>query len=1339
MMKKLANFIVNQRYLVLILFVLISVFSLFIANLVPINYNIQSYLPKDNETKIGNDIMLDEFGDFPTSTLLVMFHDIKDENKILNQLKNIKYVDSVDFDESSDYHKDGYTLYKLNVDYPANSKEAKAVFDRVNEEFKSYDIGLSGTIYEENQPVVELWILVLAVVAAMVILIIMCDSYVEPFLFLFTIGLAVFINRGTNIIFKDVSFITDSICAVLQMALSMDYSIMLMNRYTQEKSKGIENKEAMKIALHNAFGSISSSSVTTIVGLLALVFMSFTIGKDLGFVLAKGVLLSLVSIFAVLPGLILMFDPLIEKTKKKHLEVNMSLIGRWNYALRHPLLIAFVVLFGLAFALKGNLNILYTSAENDEVIKVFEGNNQMAIIYDNSNEDDVATFCRNLDDKKVTQALCYGNTLNQKLAYQEFKPKMNDLGADVDIDDETLRIIYYNYYHGDRTGSVTIDQLVKFAEKDVYNSPKFSSEVDSDMRNKISRLKHFSNDYEINLVRDANDIANILELDENEVKQLLLLYHAKNTHTNLTIAEFVRFCESDILNNPEFSKYIDSNTRYRFNILKQFVTTEDLYRFMDSDSMSSVFNMDQSKMRDLYLYYASIHGVDTKLTMHEFARYLIEDLSTNPEYSSLFSEEMMNSIRSLYTLSDTNVVDKVMDTKELASTLGIPEEKVIAVLTYKNVSLLAENNTTVEEFLNTFKEYYDQGVFNNIDTSRVEELMNLYNQVRDNTDVTLNSDSISVVFSNLPKEYVDQVFETLGTDSITSSEFLDAALLELKDELDENTYNTLSTVKDMINANVNGTLYNTYELSMLLNVDSEVMEQIKDTVNNIKTSYSISPRDFVSYLVNNMTDNIISDQMNDEEKALLNKANLIITNIPNSYSDSEMSSILSMDADTVRKIYVLYSRNNIRINRYDLLKFLIEHKDDEILGLDNNTKSQLNTLNNVVDGVINNNYYSSDDMANLLGADLESIRLVYSYYESTNYGYEGISLYNLVNFIIDDVIPGRFSDKVSSSNVVKLNNVNTIMNNSLNNVGYTSVSLYNQLLPLTDELNFKMIDIAYIYYGSIYKYNQNDKLTVEELVAYVNNVILKDNRFVDYISSDEKSTIVEGKKTVRDAKKLLVGSRYSRAVLNTTYDSEGKETYDFIREIKSEFKNNKGLYFIGNSPMAYGLNETFANEFNYISILTMIFIFIVVAITFHSWIIPLILTFVIQCAVYVTMCIISLFGGSMFFISLLIVQSILMGATIDYAILYTSYYLEFRQKYNKKGSIIFAYKNSVHTILTSSSVLIIVTFIVGFLATAIAAKICMTISQGTLCSTLLVLFILPALLASLDRFIVKKN
>ena len=152
----------------------------------------------------------------------------------------------------------------------------------------------------------------------------MCESYVEPFLFLTSILMAVVLNKGTNIIFSNVSHITDSIAAILQMALSMDYSIMLMNRYDQEKKTEKDKVKAMKNALYKAFQAISSSSVTTIVGLLALIFMTFKIGKDLGFVLAKGVLFSLICIFFVLPDLILIFDKWISKTKKRSPNIKVN-------------------------------------------------------------------------------------------------------------------------------------------------------------------------------------------------------------------------------------------------------------------------------------------------------------------------------------------------------------------------------------------------------------------------------------------------------------------------------------------------------------------------------------------------------------------------------------------------------------------------------------------------------------------------------------------------------------------------------------------------------------------------------------------------------------------------------------------------------------------------------------------------------------------------------------------------------------------------------------------------------------------------------------------------------
>ena len=279
-----------------------------------------------------------------------------------------------------------------------------------------------------------------------------------------------------------------------------------------------------------------------------------------------------------------------------------------------------------------------------------------------------------------------------------------------------------------------------------------------------------------------------------------------------------------------------------------------------------------------------------------------------------------------------------------------------------------------------------------------------------------------------------------------------------------------------------------------------------------------------------------------------------------------------------------------------------------------------------------------------------------------------------------------------------------------------------------------------MYYGSYAEYDNNWKMTVQQFVNFLNDDILNDSRFDDFIDDQMKKDITDSKETIQDAKDLLIGDKHSRIVINTKFEPESQETFEFVQKLKDLMSDNTCEYYvIGDSPMAYEMSKTFGDEFNNISILTMIAIFIVVAITFKSLTIPIILVGVIQCAVYLTMGILSVSGGSVHYIALLIVQSILMGSTIDYAILYTSYYLENRTNKSRKESIINAYNEAIHTILTSSSILIIVTFIVGKFSTAITSKICLTLSKGTLCSTLLILILLPAIIGTFDKLIVKRK
>ncbi|MBQ2531866.1 MAG: MMPL family transporter, partial [Bacteroidales bacterium] len=212
-----------------------------------------------------------------------------------------------------------------------------------------------------------------AIGLVLLVLLVMCNSWFEPVIILVNIGIAVAVNIGTNVIFPDISEFTFSIVGIMQLVLSLDYSIILLNRYTQEKEKHADNPSAMKAAIAAAFPAVAGSSLTTFAGLLCLAFMGFRLGADMGYALAKGVLISLVCIFTVLPSLILMSDKLIVKTRKKALRIPMGKCSRFEYRGRFALLILLPVLLAGSYLLKNNTEILYMLQMNNPVDAAFEG------------------------------------------------------------------------------------------------------------------------------------------------------------------------------------------------------------------------------------------------------------------------------------------------------------------------------------------------------------------------------------------------------------------------------------------------------------------------------------------------------------------------------------------------------------------------------------------------------------------------------------------------------------------------------------------------------------------------------------------------------------------------------------------------------------------------------------------------------------------------------------------------------------------------------------------------------------------------------------------------------
>ena len=1351
-MRKVTDFIVKARYVFLTLFVILAIFSLYLGTKVNINEDIMKYLPETSEIKIGKDIMDEEFIEQDSSVLNVMFKGLSDTEKedTLKKLESINGVSSVLYENTDEYNRDKYTLYVLNVDDYDHSKTAENVYNEVNEMKPE---AMSGSIYSEWKPVLQIWIVVVAIAMAMIILTILSESYIEPWLYLISIGVAVFINKGTNIIFPSVSNITDSIVAILQLALSMDYSIMLSNRYRQEREKEKDKTKAMKNALYNSFKAILSSSITTVVGLLALVFMSFTIGRDLGLVLAKGVVLSLVSIFFCLPGLLVLCDKLIMNSKKKTINFNLKGLGKYSYKTRWVQLVFIIVSFIAAYILKGNIGILYTGTQQDEVGKHFPSTNQIAIIYENKYDEIITKYCKSIeDDEKANQVLCYGNTINEKLAYNELNQKFKDLGQDTEIDDYLIKIIYYNYYNKNTKDSMTLSEFTKFIKSDVYSNEKVSESIDDNIKENMDLLENFATKDNVNQKRTASEIANILDMNESDANDLLIYYNSKNLDTKMSIKDFVNFMINEVSVDPNYGSSVDANTLASLKQLQPFINTNTINKQMTSNEIANTFGIDKSLVDQLFLFYRTTQDSKSTMTINEFANVAL-NMSNQDAYKDMFDESTIKSLNMLSTLSSEQIIANELDVSSMKTSLnnlGLSlDDNTMSLLYIYYTGYNTNSKLTLNGFANVALNMAEQDAYKSYfseDTKKSLQTIVTLNSYYDTVLPNANLYSMFGIDAETGAKLNYAITGDLsGSYSMTPLQFVNTLLQtpEINSELNSNQISQLSTALYVM-SNIT-TTYSVDELTNALQENKTIVSVVYGVYDyqngNLK---NISVRNLINFLYENKSNPFLSDKLS-TASTMLDLTYKIVNNTNTRYTYKEMAALIEQNESTVKNIYGVadYSGLTTTMNPLEFVNLILNNKDNELLKgkIDNSTISTLNLVKKVMESTLNNTKYNATDLAKLLGSDKDTLSLVLSLYNSRYIKANStISLIGFTNFIISDVIPNpTYSSKIDNESKDKLNTVNAIMNNTLNGTKYNSLDLYNVLNKLSDGLDYNLIDIVYTYYGSKNNYDDSWKLTVEEIVNYLNNDLLKDEKYSSFLDADMTKTIKDAKNTIDDAKKLLVSDKYSRAIINSKYGAEDKDTFKFIQNALDTVGENEGVYVVGESPMALEMSQSFNGELNYITILTMIFIFVVVAITFKDLLVPLILVLMIQCAVYVTMAVLSITGSSVYFIALLIVQAILMGATIDYAIVYTTYYKEMRETMGVRDSLVNAYNKSIHTILSSSSILIIVTLVVASFSEAIPAMICKTVSEGTFCSVILILFVLPGVLAAFDKLICRKE
>ena len=338
-MIKFGKWIAKHKVIIVIISMLLLIPSFLGMAATRVNYDILSYLPESLETVEGQDIMVDEFGMGAFSMVVVEDMELKDVAALKEKFQNVEHVkDVLWYDSVADLSipvsmipekfKDGFfngdaTMMIALFDNTTSSDAAmEAVSDMrkiANEQ--CFISGMSGVVTDiKNLALEEMPIyVVIAACLSLLVLLLAMDSLVIPVLFLLSVGLAVVYNLGTNIFFGEVCYITKSLTAVLQLGVTMDYSIFLLNSFEAYKKKYDSKDRAMAHAIADTFKSVAGSSVTTIAGFLALCVMTFALGRDMGIVMAKGVVIGVICCITTLPAMILVFDGVIEKTKHKPL------------------------------------------------------------------------------------------------------------------------------------------------------------------------------------------------------------------------------------------------------------------------------------------------------------------------------------------------------------------------------------------------------------------------------------------------------------------------------------------------------------------------------------------------------------------------------------------------------------------------------------------------------------------------------------------------------------------------------------------------------------------------------------------------------------------------------------------------------------------------------------------------------------------------------------------------------------------------------------------------------------------------------------------------------------
>ncbi len=1138
MKDRFAAFLVAKSKFILIIFILLALGCAALIPFVNINKDMTKYLPGDSSMRRGLDLMEAEFGHEESSELKIMFNDLKtgrQKEAMARDLETLPNASSVDYKAGDqDYNRGSHTLYIINCDHDQYSEEAAALWSEAQSRYEEdHEFALGGSIENANHSGLPLWIALSAVGLVFLVLLIMASSWIEPVAFLVTIGVAVSINMGSYVLFPSISNTTFGIVAILQLALSMDYSIMLLNRYRQQRQVTADKYEAMRSALSLSFGAITGSSLTTFAGLLALLFMNFGIGADIGLALAKGVLISLLCIFTVLPAMLLGLDGLMIRTAKRTLPFDLPRLSNVQHRLRIPLTCLFIGLLIAGFVAREGVDFTYAQyGPGDEIDAVFGQENTIVMMYSEKDSAAAGELAEELDERDdINSAVCYESSIGRQRSAEDMKDFIDDMAdeedtvSDTDLSGSMVRLIYYDYYSKDQEMKMSIPQFVDYLRYQVADDPDFGDAIDEETKDQIDDMAKFTNARKLTTSMNASSLGDFFGMRTSQAKQLLLYYQIKRGGADagrMKLASFVDFLISDVASDPDYGSMIGKKQLKQLKSMQIYTDKKGMTEDLVWEDSAPILDMDADQMRLVYIMHLAAAGSDAQMTIAQFAAAL-QGMTEDPALAEQFSDP--------------------------------------------------------------------------------------------------------------------QVLQLIGA-------------LQQIGMMDPSPYDPAGMAQALAR----------YQIP--LDMQTLALVYAWQQIERDPQSHQMSVQEIVTYLL---------------EDPVLSKS------------------------------------------------------------LPKDQKKQLKQLKKIIDTAVKGEKLSTSSMGKLLGMKRSDVRSIYllRIYKYGNTGGWKLTPQHFIGFLVRDVLSDASMKKRIGGNASDLRFAKKLIDHSVAGTEFTPQGLADLLHEKSQDMSADDISMLYELYGSQERYDDGWTMDLMQLVYHLDDQMIERPAFGSYLEDEQVDDIHTMRSDLDEAAEKLHGDHYGRMMISADMEEDSDETRAFMKQLTAETDANfqSDTYLIGSTPMAYETSQTFHSELNRLTLLTALFILIIVLLTFRRLATPVILVLIIQCAVFMTMGFMNFLHVDMNYLALLIVQSIMMGATIDYAIIYSTYYIEHRGSLSPAEAIRASYRGSLQTILTSATIL---TAAVGLLSFAFSEpatrQICRILSVGCLIATILVIFLLPAILSCLDRF-----